>query len=257
MSESEEYLKLMEGLRELQLDETEFQIITALRWYGSLNLKKISKLIQRPESTTLRYIRKMRDSKKIEFDSEKSEKSWGNFYKLSKRVRKLYEGYMKLVDERVERISFDMKEFDKMSKEELDKYVVNEIINPGKLAEIPSTRAYFNYVSNLQRLIVNETMDGIEELAEMAEKEGYDEVKKKVILPPLDVSTYVNALKVNNFLHILQINELIFEFDKKIQELGHEFIREMDEANIPEEERSTQFVNIFTGSLDLELKFKE
>jgi hypothetical protein len=257
MSESDEYLRILEGLRELQMDETEFQIITALRWYGSLNLKKISKLIQRPESTTLRYIRKMRDKKKIEFDSETSEKNWGNFYKLSKRVSNLYENYMKLVDERVERITFDMKDLDKMSDAELDKYVLNEIVNPGKLAEIPATRAYFHFVANLQRLMVNETMDGIEQLAEMAEKEGYEEVKNKIILPPIDVSTYVNALKISNFRHILRINEVIFEFDRKLQALGKEIIDEMDKAGIPEEDRNTQFVNIFTGSLDLDVKFKE
>ncbi len=257
MSESEDYLKLMKDMSDLQLDETEFQIITALRWYGSLNLKKISKMIQRPESTTLRYIRKMRDKSTIEFDSETSERSWGNFYKLSKRVSKLYEAYMKLMDDRVERITFDLQEFDKMSDEELDRYVVNEIVNPGKLAEIPSTRAYFNFVSNLQKMMVNETMDGVEQIAEMAEKEGFDEVKEKIILPPLDVSTYVSTLKICKFRHVLRINELIFEFDRKLQALGKQLLKEMDTAGVPEEDRSTQFVNVFTGSLDLEVKFKE
>ncbi len=257
MSESDKVLKLLEDLRELQLDETEFGIITALRWYGSLNLKKVAKLIQRPESTTLRYIRKLRDSNKIEFDSEKSEKTWGNFYKLSNRVSALYENYMNMMDERVERIVFDLDKFDEMSDEKLEKYFINEVVNPGKLAEVPSTRAYFHFVSNLQRLIVNETMDSIETLAELAEKEGYDEIKEKIILPPMDVSTYVSVLKVSKIRHILRMNDLILKFDKQVRELAKEIIKEMDKEGIPEEDRKTQFLNIFTGSLDMELKLKE
>lgn len=257
MSESDKVLKLLEELKELQLDETEFGIITALRWYGSLNLKKIAKLIQRPESTTLRYVRKLRDSKKIEFDSEKSEKNWGNFYKLSKKVSTLYENYMNMMDERVERIVVDLDKFDEMPDEELEKYFINEVVKAGKLAEVPSTRAYFHFVSNLQRLIVNETLDCIETLADLAEKEGYDKIKETIILPPMDVSAYVSVLKVSKIRHILRMTDLILKFDKQIKELTEDIIKEMDEEGIPEEDRKTQFLNIFTGSLDVELKFKE
>ncbi len=257
MEESEEMIKLMKEMSSLELDETEFQIVTALRWYGSLNLKKISKMIQRPESTTLRFIRKLRDKKTIIFDSEISEKSWGNFYKLSDKVKHLYEEYMKMMYDRVDRISIDLQEINKMTDEEIHEYSLNEVINPGKLTEIPSTRAYFHFIANLQRIIVNETMDGIESLAKMAEKEGYDNLKRRVILPPLDVSTYVSAVKVSKMRHILRINDLIIKFDKQIDELAKQFLKEMDEEGIPEEDRTIQFVNVFTGGLDVELKFKE
>ena len=257
MTESDEYLSIMKQMQALDLDETEFQIITALRWYGSLNLKRISKLIQRPESTTLRFVRKMRDSKKIVFDSETSEREWGNFYKLSPKVSKIYESYMNLMDNRVERIEDEMQNIDKISDDELQEYFKNEVINPGKLAEVPSTSAYFHFVFNLQKMMVNETMNGILQLREMAEKEGYDVVKDKVILPPMDVTTYVNALKVSKIRHVFQINNLIIKFDREIRELAKKLLKEMDEEGIPEEERHTQFVNLFTGSLDIELKFKE
>ena len=78
-----------------------------------------------------------------------------------------------------------------------------------------------------------------------------------MILPPLDVTTYVNALKVNKVRHIFRINNLIVKFDREIRELGQQLIKEMDEEGIPEEERRTQFVNLFTGSFDIEMKFKE
>jgi len=257
MSESEEMLRLMKKLADIKLNETEFQIVTALRWYGSLNLKKISNLIQRPESTTLRFIRKLRDSKLIVFDSETSEKSWGNFYKLADSIRKLYEEYMNMMYDRVNRITTDLQDINKMSDEDLHSYAVNEIINPGKLAEIPSTRAYFHFVANIQRLIVNETMDGIEFLAKLAEEEGYENLKQKLILPPIDVSEYVSAIKISKIRHMLRINELIIEFDRKIDKLAKEILKEMDEEGVPEEDRNIQFVNVFTGSLDAELKFKE
>ena len=257
MEESKEMLKLMGELSKLELNQTEFQIVTALRWYGSLNLKKISKLIQRPESTTLRFIRKLRDRKIIIFDSEISEKNWGNFYKLSEKVKKLYESYMKMMYERVDRIQIDLKEIDNLSDEELHQYSLNEVINPGKLAEIPSTRAYFQFVANLQNLIVNETMDGIEHLAELAEEEGYESLRNRVILPPLDVSAYVSAVKISKIRHVLRISDLIIRFDKEIDALAKEIIKEMDAEGVPEEERTIQFVNVFTGGLDAELKFKD
>ena len=257
MSDSDKYLKILRDMQDLELDETEFQIITALRWYGALNLKRISRLIQRPESTTLRFVRKMKDSNKIVFDSETSEKNWGNFYKLSPKVSNLYEAYMNLMDQRVERIEGEMQDIDKISDEDLEEYFKNEVINPGKLTEIPSTRAYFHFVFNLQKIMVNETMDGIIELHELAKKEGYDEIKEKVILPPIDVTTYVNAMKVNKIRHVFRINELIIKFDRELRQLGKELIEEMDKEGIPEEERRIQFVNLFTGSLDIELKFKD
>jgi len=100
-------------------------------------------------------------------------------------------------------------------------------------------------------------MDSIETLAELAEKEGYDEIKEKIILSPMDVSTYVSVLKVSKIRHILRMNDLILKFDKQVRELAKEIIKEKDKEGIPEEEGKTQFLNIFTGSLDVEVKFKE
>ncbi len=53
------------------------------------------------------------------------------------------------------------------------------------------------------------------------------------------------------------LNEIIFNTNKELAELKEEIKDEMDRENVPEDKRSTQFVNLFTGSMDLEFSFKD
>ncbi len=256
MSKTKDYKEIKNRFYTLLQDETELGIVTALHWYKTLNLKKISTMINKPESTTLRYIRKLKDQGIIVFDSEKSEDSWGKFYKLSTHSKAIYEEYMQELANQIERYTEEFKEYRDTPDDVLYELVVNELLKPEKLASIPPTQSYFSFVSNLQNVIINETINQITELAKLVEAEGKDKIAKKIKIPPMDISVYVSDIKISKWKHVFMMNELIFSFLNQIEKLKKEIEAEMDKENIPEDQRSTQFLNIFTGNLDVSYKFE-
>ena len=258
MSKTKEYERIKQQYFTLVSDEIEYGIVTALNWYESLNLKKLAVMLNKPESTTLRYIRKLKDKGIIVFDSEKSEDSWGKYYKLSPAVKQIYDEYMHTLDEQVEKVSSDLGDLDKFSEKDLASYVVERIISEGKLEEISVTAKYFYFVSNLQNVMINEAINKINEYKKIYdEEEDKEALIKKTNLSPMDISIYVNQLKISKWKHMFKINELIFSFIKQLEELKEKIKEEMDSEKVPEEKRSNQFVNIFTGNLDFSYELEE
>ncbi len=257
MSDSKAYKHIKNKFYELIKDETELGIVTALQWYKTLNLKKISRMIDKPESTTLRYIRKLKDAGIIVFDSEKSEDSWGKFYKLSSESEAIYGEYMQAMDQRIEAVRDNLKSIYDEPEEEIKKYVVAEILSPAKLAEIPAIKNYFHFISNLQNIMINETVDKVHEIADIVEEHGLEEVKENIEIKPMDVSIYVNNIKVSKWKHVLRINDALFKFLSQLNKIKQDIQDEMDKENVPEEERIAQFVNLFTGSLDVSYTYND
>jgi hypothetical protein len=258
MRKTQEYQKIRQEYFTLVSDEVEYGIVTALNWYESLNLKKLATMLNKPESTTLRYIRKLKDKGIIAFDSEKSGDSWGKFYKLTPAVKQIYDEYMHSLDEQVENITSDLNDLSKFSEEELEKYVIRRLISEGKLEEVPLTMQYFYFVSNLQNVMINEAVNKIDDFRKILDKtENKEELIEKTKLSPMDISIYVNRLKISKWSHIFKINELIFTFMKQLEKLKREIEKEMDKENVPEDKKLTQFVNIFTGNLDISYEIEE
>ena len=56
---------------------------------------------------------------------------------------------------------------------------------------------------------------------------------------------------------MFKLLEKVFVFVDEIIELKKQFKKEMDEANIPEEERITQQFQLFTGSLEYGGRIRE
>ncbi|NPD88941.1 MAG: winged helix-turn-helix transcriptional regulator [Asgard group archaeon] len=257
MSKNKENKKTKNKYLTLVDDEIEFGIVTALNWYESLNLKKIAIMINKPESTTLRYIRKLKNDGIIAFDSKKSEDSWGKFYKLSSITKKLYDDHMQAMADRTDRITDDLRDIEKYSEEELNRYIAGEILSADKLEEIPLTRHYFNFVTNLQNVMINEVISKIDDITDVIEKKGRENVIDKIKISPMDISIYVNHIKLSKWKHLFKINDIIFKFIRNIDELKKEIEEEMNKENVPEEKRSTQFLNIFTGNLDVSYEIQD
>lgn len=238
-------------------DDIVFSVVTALNWYESLNLKKLAIMLNKPESTTLRYIRKMKDSGIIVFDSEKSEDSWGKYYKLSDSTKKLYDNYIQALDEQVERIADELKDLSKFTEEGLQKYVIDKLLTEKKLEEIPLLKRYFLFISNLQNVMLNETINKITEFTKTVKPEDWVNISEKVEVSPMDISMYVNHIKISKWSHIFKINNLIFKFISQLDTLKKKIEKEIEEEIVPEEKQTTQFINIFTGNLDVSYEFKE
>jgi hypothetical protein len=247
MSKKHDFEKIKENYFALVTDEIEFGIVTALNWFESLNLKKLAVMLDKPESTTLRYIRKLKDIGIIVFDSKKSEDSWGKFYKLSPQIKKTYDAYMHAMDDQIERIEEEIR--DKIdSEEELEEYTMNRILSEDKLKEIPLQQHYFHFVSKLQSIMMNEAVNKIEEFLSKYDIKDIEKIKPKIKLSPTDISVYVSSLKINKWNHIFRINNLIFSFLKDIDELKKTIEQEMEEENVPDDQKITHLVNVFTGN---------
>lgn len=84
-------------LLEIWRDESKFSILVALKIFGALNLKNISKILSKPEPTTLRQLKILFSKGLIKIDQEESEKSWGKFYKISELANNLFSKSDKLI----------------------------------------------------------------------------------------------------------------------------------------------------------------
>jgi DNA-binding transcriptional ArsR family regulator len=257
MSETKDYKKIKETYYTLVDDETEYGIVTALNWYETLNLKKIAVMLDKPESTTLRYIRKLKDKGLIELDSKKSEDSWGKYYKLSKSAKKVYDEYMQSIDEQIENIADELKDLENYSEEELEKLVISRLLTEEKLNEIPFQKHYFQLASNLQIVMMNEAINKIEEFKELLKNKDKSKMIEKIKVSPIDISIYVNQIKISKWSHIFKINNLIFRYLKQLEKLKKDIEKEMEKENVPEDQRYTQFVNVFTGNLDVSYRIEE
>lgn len=247
MSKKQDFKKVKENYFALVTDEIEFGIVTALNWFESLNLKKLAVMLDKPESTTLRYIRKLKDNGIIVFDSEKSEDSWGKFYKLSPQIKNTYDAYMHTMDDQIEKIEDEIK--DKLdSEEELEKYTLDRLLSEDKLREIPLQKHYFHFVSKLQSIMMNEAITKIEEFFSKFDKDDLAEIKSKIKLSPTDISVYVTSLKISKWNHIFRINNLIFTFLRDIDNLKKTIEQEMEKENVPDDQKITHLVNVFTGN---------
>ena len=78
---SEEYMKVFSN-------ESQSGIICQIITFGSLNLKLLSKMINKSESTTLGHVKKLIVIGYIELDKEESELRWGKFYKITEKTIK-------------------------------------------------------------------------------------------------------------------------------------------------------------------------
>ena len=106
--------------------------------------------------------------------------------------------------------------------------------------------------------MINEAINKINEYKKIYdEEEDKEALIKKTNLSPMDISIYVNQLKISKWKHMFKINELIFSFIKQLEELKEKIKEEMDSEKVPEEKRSNQFVNIFTGNLDFSYELEE
>ena len=94
-------------------------------------------------------------------------------------------------------------------------------------------------------------------ITELIKKEGRDKIIDQINISPMDISIYVNHFRISKWSHMFRINEIIFKFMKQLDELKQAIEEEMEREKVPDEKKSTQFVNIFTGNLDITYELEE
>jgi len=247
-----------EKLEKVIYDEVSFGILTSLRFYGSLNLKRLAQLIGRPETTTIRHLKHLLEDKLIDIDAEKTASSWGKFYRLSKSVKEIIAKDDRELQQREDQLIAELADYKNMSEETLQELFVKEITNKEALEQTALRVKYgINLDYNIQKMIINNFIEASKGLNKIREEKGIEYLKKNLFLDPADINTTTLFVKYSKARHVMELVEKFIEFHIEINELQKEFEKEMDKEEIPEDERKLHYVGLFMGTTDFTYKLKK
>lgn len=231
-------------------DPNKFAIITSLGWYGSINLKKISSLIDKPETTTLRYLKKLIEEGLIEVDAEKTASSWGKYYKLVDEVSELYRNNLEDFVKEGSEIDQRLKHLKTLSEEELRKEVIKkfQVTDDETQYNAPQAFKHFlSFVHNIESSIVNQLIDFSNEIS--PELKNTEELFNQYPQLMTDTMLAVRTVPIAKIKHVIKVVEAIRDFIRTITKLQKEFQEEIEKENISEEQTAIQFISVFLGGL--------
>ncbi|NHJ47910.1 MAG: hypothetical protein FK733_08990 [Asgard group archaeon] len=254
--------KILEEIRKkykrLASDELKYRIVTAINWYESLNLKNLARLVSRPETTTIRYIKQLLEDGLIDIDAEKTASSWGKYYKLSENLRKLYDEQFKAIEDREESIIMEFESLKRKGEDELSKFFTNKAIGRENMDELlVSAKQDISLSHNIQNLILNELGFAFESISKLVDEKGRDYVIKNLKIDPSDLEMYNVSLSISKISQLIRLVEFFNNTYKQLLKLKNEFKEEMDRENVPEDDRKLFYNYLFSGSIEFSYKLKD
>ncbi len=249
MSATKKSDKLTKRFEDLFENETRFGIIMAIRNFGSMNIKKLSKIMGKTESTIFHHISELlKDPKIIEIDNDKTISTRGIFYKLSKITEKHYPKSSDTVFE--EEIPTIFERASKLNSEELSKMMLLRMLGQPDLGEMAKkARRTIAYYHNIENFILNNF-----ERAEQAMLKG---LKPKNLKYPFGSHSLLSMdLKIFKPEHTIDIAIASSEFFAKIAKLKKKFEAEIEKEKIPEEQQIDVIYYLFGGEIS-EFEFEE
>ncbi|MCK5184389.1 MAG: hypothetical protein KAQ95_08795 [Candidatus Heimdallarchaeota archaeon] len=247
-----------EKLKKLVYDEVSFSILTSLRFYGSLNLKRLALLIGKPETTTIRHLKQLLEDKLIDIDADKTATSWGKFYRLSKSVKAISEKEDKEIQKREEEMTKELANYKNLTEEKLQELLVREITSKESLEQTAlRIKSGINFDYNMQKMIINSFIEASNGLNKIKEDKGIEYLKKNLFVDPADINTVTLFIKYSKAKHVMSIVEKFVEFHKEIHQLQRDLKKEMDEEKVPEDERKLHYIGLFMGTTEFTFKIKE
>lgn len=244
MTEESKYDKeeLDERFEELFENETRYGIIMAIRTFGSMNIKLLSRIMGKTVSTIHHHICEMtKEPEVIVIDNKETTASRGIYYTLSEITKERYPKDKETVFE--EEIPTIIERAMQLSDEDMAKVMMFRIINQkdfGKLTKsIKRSRSYYH---NIENFIINSF--------ERAEKALMEGLKPKNLQYPFGAINSIGLdLKVSKPKHSVEIGIVMTEFFANLVKLKQKFEKEMDEEGIKEEDRIKVYYHLFGGEL--------
>lgn len=241
--------KIIKRLEDLFENETRYGIIMAIRNFGSMNIKILSKIMGKTESTIFHHINELlKEPKIIEIDNDKTISTRGIFYKLSKITEKRYPKSSDAVFE--EDIPTIFERVSKLNSEELSKMMMLRMLNQPDLGEMSKkVRRSMSYFHNIENFIINSF-----ERSEQALLKG---LKPKNLNYPFGSHSLLSMdLKVFKPEHVIDIAIATSEFFAKIAKLKKKFEEEIKKETIAEEQQIDVIYYLFGGEIS-EFEFEE
>lgn len=229
------------NLHNLINDPEKFEIVTALETYETLNLTKLSTILQKPRTTLLGHVKILLSENIIEIDSKTSGERWGKFYKLTDVFKQefirhrpdLYESYERhttlieehLTEERIKGYIQARKKF----REETGLTIDRLLLHCGF--------AYF-----IQKFIFN----NIEEIDNLDQK---THTFTETDFMDAYFSLFSRGVPISRTVHVMKFDSLISKFFTDFLKLSQEIEDEIKQSNTPLEEIQKYYLHVFGGSL--------
>ncbi|MHA2248173.1 MAG: hypothetical protein ACXADY_24705 [Candidatus Hodarchaeales archaeon] len=225
--------------------DTRFSIITALHMYGSLNLKTLSKLLQRTESTIFHHLTEIQKftPRIIEIDQEKTSSNRGKFFRLTEITREYYRksDSLEVFENEIPAI---FKKWSGIPVENVTQEMFDALKKQPNLGQmVQSTRRSLSYHHCIENFILSNF-----EKVENAVKN--DLIPERKDFPFGGYTLLSIALKISSPKHSLRIAELITDFFAKLHRLKTEITTEMDERGIKQEDMITEHYYFFGGAVN-------
>ena len=231
-----------ERFEEIFDNETRHGILLAIRTFGSMNIKKLSKIIGKTESTIFHHISEMiKKPSVIEIDNEKTADTRGIYYQLSDISRERFPDETDRIY--AETIPMLLDRIMSFSSEEIAKMIIYRFISRPDLGNIAKrARKAMTYFHNIENFILT----GMEQ-SEQAVLKG---LKPENLRYPLGTHSLLNiSMKISDPKHLIEINQIAAEFFAKLAKFRIKVKEEMDEKNIREEDRIDIIYYLFGGEV--------
>lgn len=245
--EKKEDKKTQERIAEIYNIETRHAIIMAINTFGSSNIKKLSKILGKNEATIYYHIKEL--IKKPEFlriDAELTNSMKGIYYCLTGlAVRNFCEAPPETVEDIFTEL-FDVLE--EKSDEEIAKFYFELMAkNPdlGETAQRDRRRiSYYHILDNFMLTNLENTEKTI--------LEGNKPLNKTYPMGSISLNSI--DMKISSPRHLFEILKTISEMYGKLSRLKEKFENQMNEHNIPEDERIAVHYHVVGGEI-AEFKF--
>ncbi|MHA1367757.1 MAG: hypothetical protein ACTSP5_15300 [Candidatus Heimdallarchaeota archaeon] len=235
--------QIREKFIETLYDEVKFGIINAIDFYESVNLKRLAVLVGRPETTTIRYIKKLLAEELITIDAEKTAKEWGKLKQNTERENWIHD---------------EIGDLEKKSEQEVEDFMVKAVLSKENIElEFHLAKQVLAFSTNTQKMIINDSISVVKELLQIYNEKGQDYLEENLILDPSDIELWSSSIKLHSMKQLMELINVFNKWQKEMIVLKKKFEKEMNENSVPEDQRRDFFMYSFLGSLDFSYTLKD
>lgn len=231
--------------RELRKDETKIAIISALEWFGSLNLTKLSFLISKSTNATHHAIKGLLKDELIIIDTKKTAENRGKYYCLTSKIKDELEIFKGNYKERNKEITEEIEDLVKMNEEELREAFANSLKVHSNIENLELILNLNQLLQNVQSMIINEFNSGVSKILENMKNKKFDIND----LPISALGMYNEKIKVGKFSHIVELYNIIRTFVYEIRRLNDKFVKEIRDEQIQKDRIAEQVIFLFNGGI--------
>jgi len=234
--------EILERINDVYKIETRHAIIMAINAFGSSNIKKLAKILNKNEATIYYHIKELiKKPELLRIDEQITHTQKGIFYRLTPLA---LEHFSEPLLEKMEEVFTKLYQaISDKTDEEISKFYFDLLAKNPEIGETAHRdRKRLAYTHILENFMINNL-----ERIENAVKKGAK--PKDMDYPIGSISISMIDLKISKPKHLFEILMVIAEMYGKLSRLQDKFTKEMNDQSIPEEKRIDVHYHTVGGEL--------